>query len=386
MSKKAFRPIASSDNIYDEDVHKPLVDYKFEKVNQLKENEWLTSINAYELARLWESEQLVYYPETQRGVINKKGRNGKKDKDVPIRSEANIKAIQGLIMRGKYFPDTLTLNILSEDNGVLYDAATSELDIKDGLLCILDGYHRIKAIHNIYLYTQEFDFDLTKIIFPVKITNYDREEAKRQFRQYSLGMKINSSRSESFNLDDAVSNIVHELNFHGALEGLINDKTNSITEDNKEHIVAFATLTQAIRDAFKKIDSEKDGEEILAFLQEYFEELMLLFPQMRTYEGRRESKDYELVCENFFFYVWISFAKKLYDNVVRFQERNKIYNWKKEMSYLTKVDFGRECTTWSDITKDSATKGRVIVHTKANRQIAYEELLSELDLIKDQGM
>lgn len=386
MSKKAFRPIASSDNIYDEDVHKPLVDYKFEKVNQLKENEWLTSINAYELARLWESEQLVYYPETQRGVINKKGRNGKKDKDVPIRSEANIKAIQGLIMRGKYFPDTLTLNILSEDNGVLYDAATSELDIKDGLLCILDGYHRIKAIHNIYLYTQEFDFDLTKIIFPVKITNYDREEAKRQFRQYSLGMKINSSRSESFNLDDAVSNIVRELNFHGALEGLINDKTNSITEDNKEHIVAFATLTQAIRDAFKKIDSEKDEEEILAFLQEYFEELMLLFPQMRTYEGRRESKDYELVCENFFFYVWISFAKKLYDNKIRFQERNKVYNWQKEMSYLTKVDFGRECTTWSDITKDSATKGRVIVHTKANRQIAYEELLSELDLIKDQGM
>lgn len=386
MSKKAFRPIASSDNIYDKDVHKPLVDYKFEKVNQLKENEWLTSINAYELARLWESEQLVYYPETQRGVINKKGRNGKGDKDIPIRSEANIKAIQGLIMRGKYFPDTLTLNILSEDNGVLYDAATSELDIKDGLLCILDGYHRIKALHNIYLYTQEFDFDLTKIIFPVKITNYDREEAKRQFRQYSLGMKINSSRSESFNLDDAVSNIVRELNFHGALEGLINDKTNSITEDNKEHIVAFATLTQAIRDTFKKIDDEKDEEEILAFLQEYFEELMLLFPQMRTYEGRRESKDYELVCENFFFYVWISFAKKLYDNVVRFQERNKIYNWKKEMSYLSKVDFGRECSTWADITKDSATKGRVIVHTKANRQSAYEDLLSELELIKDQGM
>ena len=386
MSKKAFRPIASSDNIYDEDVHKHLVDYKFEKVNQLKENEWLTSINAYELARLWESEQLVYYPETQRGVINKKGRNGKKDKDVPIRSEANIKAIQGLIMRGKYFPDTLTLNILSEDNGVLYDAATSELDIKDGLLCILDGYHRIKALHNIYLYTQEFDFDLTKIIFPVKITNYDREEAKRQFRQYSLGMKINSSRSESFNLDDAVSEIVRELNFHGALEGLINDKTNSITEDNKEHIVTFATLTQAIRDSFKKIDSEKDEEEILAFLQEYFEELMLLFPQMRTYEGRRESKDYELVCENFFFYVWISFAKKLYDNVVRFQERNKIYNWKKEMSYLSKVDFGRECSTWADITKDSATKGRVIVHTKANRQSAYEDLLSELELIKDQGV
>lgn len=386
MSKKAFRPIASSDNIYDEDVHKPLVDYKFEKVNQLKENEWLTSINAYELARLWESEQLVYYPETQRGVINKKGRNGKKDKDVPIRSEANIKAIQGLIMRGKYFPDTLTLNILSEDNGVLYDAATSELDIKDGLLCILDGYHRIKAIHNIYLYTQEFNFDLTKIIFPVKITNYDREEAKRQFRQYSLGMKINSSRSESFNLDDAVSNIVRELNFHGALEGLINDKTNSITEDNKEHIVTFATLTQAIRDSFKKIDGENEQKEILEFLQEYFEELMLLFPQMETYEGRRESKDYELVCENFFFYVWISFAKKLYDNKIRFQERNKVYNWQKEMSYLTKVDFGRECTTWSDITKDSATKGRVIVHTKANRQIAYEELLSELDLIKDQGM
>lgn len=386
MSKKAFRPIASSDNIYDEDVHKPLVDYKFEKVNQLKVNEWLTSINAYELARLWESEQLVYYPETQRGVINKKGRNGKKDKDVPIRSEANIKAIQGLIMRGKYFPDTLTLNILSEDNGVLYDAATSELDIKDGLLCILDGYHRIKAIHNIYLYTQEFNFDLTKIIFPVKITNYDREEAKRQFRQYSLGMKINSSRSESFNLDDAVSNIVRELNFHGALEGLINDKTNSITEDNKEHIVTFATLTQAIRDSFKKIDGENEQKEILEFLQEYFEELMLLFPQMETYEGRRESKDYELVCENFFFYVWISFAKKLYDNKIRFQERNKVYNWQKEMSYLTKVDFGRECTTWSDITKDSATKGRVIVHTKANRQIAYEELLSELDLIKDQGM
>ena len=56
------------------------------------------------------------------------------------------------------------------------------------------------------------------------------------------------------------------------------------------------------------------------------------------------------------------------------------------MSYLSKVDFGRECSTWADITKDSATKGRVIVHTKANRQSAYEDLLSELELIKDQVM
>ena len=383
MSKKAFRPIASSDNIYDKDVHKPLVDYRFGKVNQLKENEWLTSINAYELARLWESEQLVYYPATQRGVFTKKGRNGKPDREIPYRSETNIKEIQGLIMRGKYFPDTLTLNILSEDDGVLYDPITSELNINDGLLCILDGYHRIRALHNIYLYTQEVDFDLKKIIFPVKITNYNEEEAKRQFRQYSLGLKINTSRSESFNLDDSISNIVRELNHNGALKGLINDKTNSITGDNKEHLVTFATLTQAIRDSFKKIDNKKDEEEILAFLQEYFEELLLLFPQMETYKNRIDSKDYELVCENFFFYVWISFAKKLYDNIVKFQERNKKYDWRKEMSYLTKVDFSKECSTWINITKASTTKGRVIVHTKANRQVAYEDLLSELELIKE---
>ena len=385
MGKKAFKPVTSSDNIYDENLHKPLVDYKFEKASQLKENEWLTSISGYELARLWESEQLVYYPETQRGVINKKGRNGKAEKNVPIRSEKNIREIQGLIMRGKYFPDTLTLNILSDD-GVFYDDDTSELNIINGLLCVLDGYHRIKALHNIYLYSQEFDFDLTKIIFPIKITNYDTEEAKRQFRQYSLGLKINLSRSEMFNLDDSISNIVRELNFSGALQGLINDKINSILEDDKEHIVSFSTLTQAIRDTFKKIENVEDEKEVLEFLKSYFEELVLLFPQMRTYEGRKESKDFELVCENFFFYVWISFAKKLYDNKVRFQENGKIYNWKKEMFYLTKVDFSKSSNTWSNITKPSATKGRTIVHTKANRQTAYENLLSELELIKDQGI
>lgn len=383
MGKKAFKPITYIDNIYDENLHKPVINYKFEKVTQLKENEWLTSISGYELAKLWESEQLVYYPETQRGIISKKGRNGKAIKNIPIRSDKNIKEIEGLIIRGKYFPDTLTLNILS-DNCVLYDNATSELNINNGLLCILDGYHRIKALHNIYLYSQEFNFDLKNVIFPVKITNYDKEEAKRQFRQYSLGLKINSSRSQTFNIDDSISRIVNELNFTGAMKGLINDKMNSITDNDTECLVSFSTLTQAIRDTFKKIEDTEDEKKILDFLQEYFKELILLFPQMKTYVGRIESKQFEMVCENFFFYVWVQFAKKLYDTTIRFKNNGKEYNWKREMSYLINVDFNKESNIWDNITKFNKTKGKSIVHTKANRQLAYENLLSELELIKDQ--
>lgn len=361
-----------SNNIYDENVHKGTENYIFDNAVQLKDHEWLISITATELAKLWDTEQLVYYPNTQRGVVSKRGKNGKKV-PTPISSKKNIKEIEHLILRDEYFPDMLTLNIISDETNVDYDKVNSKLKMKYGLLCILDGYHRLRAIYNIYnakkTIGEDFDIDLNNIIFPAKITNYNRTMAAQQFAQYTKGLKINTSRAEAFNMNEAANRIVNELNYHSVLKGMINCTTNTILKDDEKHIVTFGTLVTAIRDSFGTIKNEETEKEYLNFLKEFFQELFKIFGEMADYKTRIESREYSLVCENFMFYVWVHLAKTMY--------LQKSFDWKKQMNCIEYIDYNKDSDVWSEITKPTKSGGYSIINNKSTRKRAQDIFMEE---------
>lgn len=60
------------DNIYNPNEHKLTENYTFQGVDHLYKKMWTINISAYEIAKLWDEQKIIYYPATQRGLLDKK--------------------------------------------------------------------------------------------------------------------------------------------------------------------------------------------------------------------------------------------------------------------------------------------------------------------------
>ncbi|MDW0104028.1 hypothetical protein RHM33_20405 [Clostridioides difficile] len=59
------------DNIYNPNEHKLTENYTFQGVDHLYKKMWTINISAYEIAKLWDEQKIIYYPATQRGLLAK---------------------------------------------------------------------------------------------------------------------------------------------------------------------------------------------------------------------------------------------------------------------------------------------------------------------------
>ncbi|MBC6695232.1 hypothetical protein H9L25_00370 [Terrisporobacter mayombei] len=323
------------DNIYDKEIHKP-INYTFENVFKLKEHEWSTHIDAETLAELWESQKILYFPESQRGLTLKRNKSGVLEEKA-VFSARNIKSIQNKIAKGEYHPDQITLNLLSDGSDtIVYENNTLEVE---SLITVLDGQHRLKALSNIYqankMKGDDEKVELKSLIFPVKITNYDKDAAAQQFYQYTLGLKISKSLAESFNKKNSINRIVGELSRNGVLKGRIDATNTSIKNNNIVNLTTFATMVSAITDSFGEITDATMEKDVLDFLQIFFKELTSVFPEMLNDTERHRSKQVNLICENFMMYAYIEIAQLLY--CMRFQSDS----WKDQLWKMSNIDFDK---------------------------------------------
>lgn len=380
-----MRKIVLKDNIYNEDEFSSKV-YSFNNITKLKDKEYMTVLNGEELAELWLDEKLVYYPQTQRGVKLVKQRvTGKRKKpeikEVAVYNNKNVQEIRSLIVRGKYYPDQITLNLLSNvDNEIEYNEETSELTMS-GMLCILDGQHRIKALS---LVKQENDLlgvknqaNIKDLKFPVKITNYDEEEAQFQFYQFTKGMAISKSKAESFNKENAVNRIVNELNFEGILKDRIDVNNTTVSKNDKKHITTFSTMVSAIKMSYGEIKNEKEEAEILSFLKYFFKELFKIYPEILDFEERNTSNRYNLICENFTMYGYIEISKFLYP----LRDKKWIPTLEKvqDINFNKYDDNGEINPLWEEILRP-AKNGVTIINNASTRALFRNKIREQMIL------
>lgn len=369
--------VITKENIY-EVADKNTVDNEvFYNVKQVDDNIWYLFLNGYQIAELWDQGKIVYYPETQRGTKIKKLKNGEV-KSVAICNEKNIKEIQSAIKgedNKKFYPSQITLNLLEQNNEVaIYNFEDKTLKLT-GVLTMLDGNHRTRAMHRLYLYSKVLGEDcgykekLEKLEFPILLTHFQPDEAKSVFSQFAKGLKISTSKAESFDMSRASNRIVNKLNNHGSLKGMIDENKTSISKSDEKHIVTFATLNNAIKESFPIIQSQKEENDIYEFLDLFFKELKEIFPEMLSYEHRSLSREYSLVCENITFYGYLAIARLLY--VKRFQN-----TWKDELKNIKKIDMDKESEIWTSIIRPGKT-GLVMINNKQTRSILSKILEEE---------
>ncbi|EGT5282655.1 TPA: hypothetical protein KPE78_001143 [Clostridioides difficile] len=359
------------DNIYNPNEHKLTENYTFQGVDHLYKKMWTINISAYEIAKLWDEQKIIYYPATQRGLLAKKQADGT-FKYKAVFNKTRVKSIQKKILQEKYFPDQLTINILDEDGKegkVIYDEYTSQLTIILGLMCMQDGQHRTKAIHNIYqdakIIGGEDEKRIIKILktlkFPVLITCHNMEVAMEHFWQLNLHETLSKSRIESFNKQDAVNRIMIKLNEKGALKNKIDMVKTSIAKNDMMNIVTLNTLVTAFKNTFSDIEDKNMEEECFKFLKEFFEELVKIYPEMMSYEGRKMSKEISLTCENFMFYAYLGLAHNLY--------LWRHSNWKKKMQCIKYIDMDKGSSIWSRVMRETSSGLSIINNTSTRRTL-----------------
>ena len=334
-------------------------EYVFKNVNQIGEKEYQTVIDGQELAEMWRDGIITYNPEIQRGTKVKRGKDNS-EVEVAVYNKANVKKIYTSMLSGQYFTDMITLNVLEDGNEKVELDDEGNLAV-DGEINIADGQHRIRALSMILEGNEKGDtfFDLTELKFPVKVTHYNVQTAQQQFHQFSLGLKISSSRAEYFNQTGLANIIVRELMKNSDLAGRVEVVRNSISKNDERHIVTFATLVNAIEIVYKDLETRVQAMELTKYLSEFFNELINLIPELHNYEKRAQSKETSLIGENFMFYGYVAISKVLRDKE----------NWKEYLPLVNELDLSKGSKQWyGDVIKGGKERGYTIVNNNESRK------------------
>ena len=188
------------------------------------------------------------------------------------------------------------------------------LTIKNGEINILDGQHRLHSINMVKELTESgeiTDTDLENLLFPVQIENMDITEAQDAFSQFARGLRIGSTRAEFFNNKDIENILIKEVMQESVLKDKVETIRNNILKSDKRKVVTFATLINAFKMSFPKIENKDEYQEVKKFLIEFFNELFRIIPELTDYDKRVQSRDTSLIAENFAFYGYMRIANHL---------------------------------------------------------------------------
>ena len=184
----------------------------FQNVLPISDDQFVTTINTQKIFELYNRNVLAYNVKTQRApkVYYKDGKEAYK---ISI-NRYSVREIKDLIERGLFISNDLTFNAGGrEENDYYYDEQNARFVLKNGLLDILDGFHRIMAIMQVMMEDPDFEKN-----FVLNIMLFEEEKAKRFVAQQDKRNKIASSFSKS--MDDT--------RYESLVTKKLNEDTNSL--------------------------------------------------------------------------------------------------------------------------------------------------------------
>ena len=186
------------------------------KMVQIDDRQFVGKITVEELMKLRDLQLLNYNENAQRPMKAKEFNNGVIL--VPMLNPKAIKEIKESYLNKTYIPNTLTLNIPTDET-FEYDETENELIIYQlEHFDILDGYHRFRAISDIYNLDSTFDYPME-----LRVVSFSDEEARQFIYQEDQKTKMRKIDSESFNQNSYSNQLIQELNkFSTILKGKFN--------------------------------------------------------------------------------------------------------------------------------------------------------------------
>jgi hypothetical protein len=330
--------------------------YTFRNVLKSSEQDFLTTMECREIARLFTSEVLTYNIETQRNPKRTFLKNGT-IKVTPRLNKTSVDEITKLMLDGRYRSNTIVFNVLMDGTeNVEFD--DGDLTVISGQLNIIDGFHRLQAILNTLEKNPDYDGNMD-----VAIKYLSLEEAKFYLGQINKMSKMDKTyvkRLMSLELSDQVTN---RLDSNSLLKGRISTDTTLIKKFG--YLTNFSVLSKAIEDVFKP-EKPKDVIDQAAFLKDFFDYLINSFEDEfgRDIKKLDAVKKVSWINHHNTFVGLIALAKKIYDNKIPIP---------KIVDILNGIDFTRqEGLPYNDVI---SPQGKVNAYTiKNNIKTFFEKI------------
>ena len=306
---------------------------------------FIGSMPALELVEAWKNKEILYVAEAQRGMKMERNPANGELRQTPVHFKKNITAIKNSILNGMYFPDEITLNAF-ETEQISYSEPHQEITCTKAL-ALIDGYHRISAL--VELSETKIGRDIiSHLDFPIKITVYEMAKAKKQFYQFTLGSKVSSSRAAYLNNTNESSLIAERLlsDKDSPLYKRINIVSNSITSTDRNNLVTFATLTNAIENSYdtKTITCSIERDAIVQHIKSFITCLFDMNPEFNSYELRKElRKENDITCDNFTWYAYMHISRFLMDKP----------DLRKNVMFLKSISFHKSAFWLNDVVRTS---------------------------------
>lgn len=174
-------------------------------VIEIAEDQWVTKISIDLLKEFYDNQLIIYNPRTQRQL--KQRRRGQDVSYTIDIVSSSVKAIEGLMSKGEFVPNALTLNLNVDDPEVDFDIVGSELILNSGKFDIIDGFHRFRAAINTKIKNPDFQFN-----FILNIMNFTEDKACQYIEQEDKRNKISKSYLASMDKSSPTNIIIDKLN------------------------------------------------------------------------------------------------------------------------------------------------------------------------------
>lgn len=175
---------------------------------QVATDQWIGAVSFKQLMKIEDSRLMCYNENTQRVPRARTKGNGAVVYE-PYVNMRSVKDIMTAFKRGDYIPNTITFNIRDgvewhyEDGRIIIENFPEKTPVFD----IIDGYHRYRAMRQIYISDPNFDYSME-----LRIVRFSVEKARQFIYQESLRNKMRTVDQASFNQNSVENQIIDELN------------------------------------------------------------------------------------------------------------------------------------------------------------------------------
>ena len=200
---------------------------EFDNVIQIANDQWVTVINTDKLFELYKNQIINYNKNTQRPVIVKE-KGGVTEYKIFVNKQS-IEEISSLMKQNLFVPNDITLNMNIDNPEIDFEYKNGKIIVYSGLLDIIDGYHRYRAIIKNKLEDDTFEFTMV-----LNVMNFDEVKACTYIAQQDKRNKINKTVTRTMDATNPINTLIQRLNedtrcyISGKIGRTETDKINSI--------------------------------------------------------------------------------------------------------------------------------------------------------------
>lgn len=322
----------------------------FEDVIRINDNVYSTRITPQMVWDLQNSHVIKYNKEAQRSTkFIEYGNRIIEKLDV---DNNEVKEISEKMLSGTYKPDDMSFNISKEhDSDFIYDQSSHTLTIYSGRLEVNDGFHRLRAMINVYKEDPGSTF-----AEGLKITHYSLSDAKDVIDQFNKQRKLQLEHVRTLSDENPALQIVKMINENAESEFRNKIVKSEVLISKRIGYTYYSIMMDAIEKLFKdetktKVYAKRTGEYIIDILNNIYAELYDYF--------ERDRSD-SIVTHKNIFVVYLAIAKALHGEDKREDVLAKL---------LKEIDFRKDGELDNFVNVSRATKISFSMINKAQKYI-----------------